>query len=220
MSYLQNLDEINDMINSQFEQEGQVDVEPVMTPGNTYHIIRIVIKNGAHSSGTVYVQDWSFENGTRTTLQIQEAKVYSKEQAEHIISNESGRSSMIRVNAQMDTIEVNYGPVAKADTEAPDQAWSLWMDALEFDVEDFENAMSNPSNFEPYRNEQLTEPNQMFIVTHYLRSQLKLVVSFPGHITEEDYRSLREGYKFGFNSVKVEYVGEGAASFSVFTFTL
>lgn len=218
MSYRQHLDELNDMINTQFEQEGQVDVEPVMTPGNTYHIIRIVVKNGAHGSGTVYVQDWSFENGTRTTLKIQEAKVYSKEQAEHIISNESGRSSMIRVNAQMDTIEVNYGPVQE---KHPDQdCWNDWMDSPEFDLDMFIKSMKIPSSFVPHRSRELTSHNQCHVETHLNGIALTVTVSYRGHASMTDLCQLKANGLFGFSDASMIIEGEGIGAFTVFTFTL
>lgn len=202
------------------------DREVVSVKEPVKYCIILALTNGGLQSNVNYVSSWSFENGLGYTSGIQQAAIYTVEQAEHIIKTEMNQSSTIRANIKFETVSVVYGlrddsvSTTNVIKDGPSNAWSLWMDNPEFDMEDFEKAMSNPSNFEPYRNEQLTEPNQMFIVTHHLRAQLRLVVSFPGHITEEDYQSLREGYKFGFNNVKVEYLGEGAASFSVFTFTL
>lgn len=229
MSYRQHLDELNEMQDN-LPRNPRGDIITMAEPFNVgmkkvvskadkaYCLIKINVV-GAHGEGIVYVSDWSFENGLRTTQVMQQAKVYTRGQADHIIANEQDRSSMQRISGRMSTILVTYSdPVEEEDTAVA--AWQLWTDVPEFDPEEFDMAMGHPSNFEAHRTALLTEPNQMFMVTNTTRAKLTLVVSFPGHITSEDYLAMRDGPKFGFNDVKVEYVGEGAASFSVFTFTL
>lgn len=225
MSYRQNLDELNDMISSQFE-EGPADMDPTFAPGqknpitqgDKFCVIKITV-SGVHGTGVTYVCDWTFENGLRTVQDIRQARLYNEEQADHIISAEKGTSSMIRVNAQMEKVSVTFGPVGPE--KHPDQdCWNEWMDSPEFDMESFTRSMKIPSSFIPHNSRELTGHNQCHVETHIRGIALTVTVSYRGHASIADLDHIRTTGVFGFSNVSMVIEGEGIGSFTVFTFTL
>lgn len=163
-----------------------------------------------------WIADWTWQS-FRCAQVITDAKMYTEEQADHVLKNLNATVNNPLDPAMFSKVPLTFGTV---EPKAPD-AWYIWMDVKPFNLDMFIEAMGNPTKHFEASNYPLSEAEQMYVVTHEGGFTLTVHVTWPGHMEPDQIALLDKGKIFGFNDLaQVVYKGEGIASYTLLTFTL